>query len=127
MHNLLQKVIPHILMVMALLGLPAQIAIYVFVVFYTLGVFINIKKERELTDAKNNSSEHKWWQVLGTDETTDITECARVRKLLSKIYHPDGGQAPNAAAMSRINEAFETRAALPDNANKIYAEPEHIN
>lgn len=123
MHSFLQHIIPHVLMLMVLIFMPAQTAIYIFAILYTAGIFINLKKERELANAKNKNIEAKWFEVLGTSKNASISECARVRKLLTKIYHPDGGQAPNGEAMRRINKAFEARAILLDEDDI----PEHIN
>tara|TARA_R110000868_G_scaffold262401_1_gene520945 strand:+ start:118398 stop:118766 length:369 start_codon:yes stop_codon:yes gene_type:complete len=122
MQTRLESILTHIMIISIVIFVPAQFAVYIFAVFYIMGIFINIKKDKELADAKNTKTEAIWWEILGTSPTAGVAECARVRKLLTKIYHPDGGQAPNEFAMRRINKAFESRAALPDTSH-----PQHIN
>ena len=114
MHSFSEKILQHAIILIILLTLPAKIAIYVFAFLYVVGIFVNHKKEKKEASEKIKGKSREWWEVLGTNKETSIAECARVRKLLSKIYHPDGGKAPNEAAMRRINEAFEERASLPD-------------
>lgn len=118
MDSLLEKFAPHIMVIAVFFYLPPEHAIYVFIALYILGVGMNLKKERD--DALNSDKKEPtpWWEILGTTQDASVKECARVRKLLTKIYHPDGGQAANAEAMQRINDAFEDRASRPDAASQ---------
>lgn len=116
MHKTLTLILPHIFFLFVLFSIPSQYALYVFTVFYVVGIYINYQKEKKHAEElkKKPTSSGDWWHVLGTDKTASVSECARVRKLLAKIYHPDSGQAPNAEHMQRINEAFEERSTLPE-------------
>ena len=118
MHKFIEKMLPHIIILFALLFLPPQIAAYLFVVLYIIGVFINLKKEKNEALEKNKDKKIVWWEVLGTTPDASIKDCTRLRKLLTKIYHPDGGEMPNLEAMRRINEAFAERASKPDAARE---------
>lgn len=119
MHKFLTLASPHIFLLLLLYALPSQYALYVMVTLYLLGIYLNHKKDKqhqEQLDSKEASLKFSgnWWEVLGTERNASVSECARVRKLLTKIYHPDGGQAPNETQMRRINEAFEARAEQPE-------------
>lgn len=115
MQNFTEKFLPHLIILGILFFVPSHIAIYIFIALYIYGIYIQTQKEKKEAEEKKNKHKTPWWQVLGTSKTASVKECARVRKLLSKIYHPDAGEAPNADAMQRINNAFEERAKMNEN------------
>lgn len=119
MHKFLTLTSPHIFLLMLLYALPSQYGLYLMVSLYLYGIYLNHQKDKKHMEALNSKQEGStfsgnWWEVLGTDPHATVAECARVRKLLTKIYHPDGGKAPNEAQMRRINKAFEARAEKPE-------------
>lgn len=118
MNQLTQKqaMAVHILIFTILYLIPMQWGFYLLVAFYLIGIPKSFKDEQlkqELT-IQAKKSHGAWWEILGVQPDATLEECQRVRKLLSKIYHPDGGEAPNEEHMARINMAFEERAMLPD-------------
>ncbi|MAF32047.1 MAG: hypothetical protein CMF60_07555 [Magnetococcales bacterium] len=117
MHQVLSFLLPHVFFLFVLFTIPSQYALYILVAFYVVGIFLNVKKDKQHQQALSESKKQStgdWWEVLGTSPTASVSECARVRKLLTKIYHPDGGQAPNASHMQRINHAYEERSKLAE-------------
>lgn len=114
MHKILTFILPHIFFIMVIFAIPSQYALYFFTALYLFGIYINYKKDQKHAAEKDNKVSANWWEVLGTERNASVSECARIRKLLTRIYHPDGGQAPNPEHMKRINNAFEERAILPE-------------
>lgn len=99
------------------------VTIYV-AMFFVMGTILNKKDEalhsaekenlkQEIAKAqKNKENETPWHLVLGISENATLEEATKLRRLLSKIYHPDNGSAPNQHAMQRINQAYEERQNL---------------
>jgi membrane protein insertase Oxa1/YidC/SpoIIIJ len=114
MHKILAFIMPHIFFVVVIFSIPSAYALYLFTALYLFGIYLNYKKYQKHAAEKNKKKLDDWWDILGTEKNASVSECARVRKLLSKIYHPDGGQAPNTHHMRRINQAFDERAKLPE-------------
>lgn len=111
-----QMMATHFFIFAILFLIPQEYGFYLLITLYLIGIpktFKDEKVKEELT-VQAKKSYGKWWEILGTNPDASLEECQRVRKLLSKIYHPDGGEAPNAEHMARINAAFEQRAMLPD-------------
>ena len=106
------KLAVHLFVVVMCVLLPTELAFYMMLFFYVIGVFSQWKDSKK--EQVSMGMHSRWWEVLGVNTEASIDECARVRKLLSKIYHPDSGQAPNLEHMQRINEAFEQRAGIPE-------------
>lgn len=50
------------------------------------------------------------YEILGVHPTAPPEVLKAARNALSKIYHPDNGTAPDAEAMARVNEAYDTLA-----------------
>lgn len=99
------------------------VTVYV-AMFFIIGTILNKKdnlfhlheKEslrQEIEKAKKEKhGDTPWHIILGVDETASLEECTKLRRLLSKIYHPDSGSAPNQKTMQRINNAYEERQQI---------------
>ena len=123
MHELQPKQMfaAHLTMLVIIFLIPMQWAFYLLMAFYLWGIPKTFKDREEKIDLENKvlRGGGKWWEILGTEPDATMDECKRVRKLLSKIYHPDGGEAPNSEHMARINRALEDRMLLPDTKEEL--------
>ena len=108
--------IAHVFILAVLILIPIKWGFYVLIAFYLWGIPKTLGDQKKMENLEEKASQNfgKWWEILGTAPTATGAECQRVRKLLSKIYHPDAGTAPNAEHMQRINRAFEDRMTLPE-------------
>jgi hypothetical protein len=114
--NKTHETLGHVVVVGALVCLPYQWGVFVALCLQFIGIGARLKEQRAIKNEQNalktTHAKGSWWQILGVEETASIEDCLYVRKLLTEIYHPNYGKAPNAAMMARINKAHNARVAL---------------
>lgn len=108
-----KEIVRHSLVILTLAVLPADVVVFVAMLLYVFGVglryreHLEIEAEKEMLQKENAAT--NWAQILGVSSDASLQECHRVKRLLTDIYHPKYGQAPNVLAYQRVKLAFEIR------------------
>lgn len=108
--------------------IPQPQVTYLVGALYIAGTILNKKSdaghaaEKQLLkeQAENQKPQIEWHTTLGVNPNATLEECTKVRRLLTKIYHPDNGEVPNAETMRRINDAYDERQQIENGNNLVH-------